>query len=279
MLFPRIPAEICASICAEVEPVDLVALCRTSRLFRDEAQRILYHTVDLQGRPMRSLRSWALAVTRHSHLGERVHALSLELPETLKLSASDGMKIKRALRACINLKELKVSCEEDFGPNVRPDASSGWMVNEASFRLTKFANTYFSSRSTTKFWDAQSEIRVLSIPHIYGFPFADEQLPNLIAIGGLQLYSLPVGRPLQRIETCFHPDFSPIARFSQTLTTLNIVQTILDHNSTLADTVTSIVDLLPALVHFGIAELEQYVRRPFRYIHLTKFKNSGLRSF
>jgi hypothetical protein len=189
------------------------------------------------------------------------------------------MKIKRALRTCINLKELKVSCEEDFGPNVRPDASSGWMVNEASFRLTKFANTYFSSRSTTKFWDAQSEIRVLSIPHIYGFPFADEQLPNLIAIGGLQLYSLPVGRPLQRIETCLHPDFSPIARFSQTLTTLNIVQTILDHNSTLADTVTSIVDLLLALVHFDIAELEQYVRRPFRYIHLTKFQNSGLRSF
>ncbi|KAJ6594586.1 hypothetical protein B0H19DRAFT_1247247 [Mycena capillaripes] len=252
-----LPPEICVLICAEVEdPGKLAILCRTSRLFLDQAQRILYHTVDLEGRPMRSVRSWALAVTRHSHLAERVHALSLQLPETLKLSPSDATKVQRALSACVNLKELKFSCIEVYGHGNRPDSIHGWMINEAPFRLTKFANTYFNFSWITDFWIAQSQIRVLSIPHSYSSSLSTKAwLPNLIAVAVSSLQALPVERPLQRIEASIQRDFSLLAQFSRTLTTLNLVGEWVDHELTLFDVVANIADLLPALVHLGISEL------------------------
>ncbi|KAJ6616691.1 hypothetical protein B0H10DRAFT_1381067 [Mycena sp. CBHHK59/15] len=56
-----LPPEICATICGEVDRAALGVLCRISPLLRDQAQRMLYHTVDLQDRNMRLLRSWCLA--------------------------------------------------------------------------------------------------------------------------------------------------------------------------------------------------------------------------
>ncbi|KAJ7633482.1 hypothetical protein DFH06DRAFT_693234 [Mycena polygramma] len=207
-----IPPEVHALICAVVEdPTELVTLCRTSCIFRDQAQRILYHRVDLNGRPMRSVRSWALAVTRHPHLAERVHALALQLPETLKLSPSDGSKIKGALSACVNLKELRVSCAEVYAHG-HPDSIHGRMINDAPFRLIKFANSYFNFDNIADFFDAQSDIRVLSSygSYVYGsIPSSDTQLPNLIALSVPSLGALPFGRPLQRIETRFQNGYSP----------------------------------------------------------------------
>ncbi|KAF7376659.1 hypothetical protein MSAN_00082700 [Mycena sanguinolenta] len=253
----HIPPEIFLLICAEVEePPTLAALCRTSPIFRDEAQRVLYRTIDLEGRDIRSFWSWAHAVTQNPHLAGRVHALSLQLPEDRKLAPADVTKIQRALHACVNLKELKLSCNEANGS----ESLHGWMLDGAPFRLTKFANTYFSSVYLEKsFWNTQSEIRALSLPRMHPSMtpamFDAGRLPNLIAFGALPWQALPPGRPLQRLETSFSRDVPPLAQYSRTLTTLNLVRESLDNDVTLFRTITNIVGLLPALLHFGIAEL------------------------
>ncbi|KAJ7141117.1 hypothetical protein C8R44DRAFT_866768 [Mycena epipterygia] len=257
-----LPPEICALICDKVEePKTLARLCRTSRLFRDQGQRILYHTVDLQGcsRSMRSLKSWCLAVTRHSHLAKRVHALSLFLPANLE--TPDAEKVAHALVRCVNLKELDVS-GETFARGRRPDSVQMWMI-DCPFRLTKFTDSYFQCDIWGfKFWTVQSEIRVLSLPDpLARFPCSDEQLPNLIAIRVPTFFGLPAGRPLQRLETGFPNglNYSSLAQYSQTLTTLNLLRKSVCPNVTISNTLESIAGVLPALVHLGIAELVKEV--------------------
>ncbi|KAF8143348.1 hypothetical protein K438DRAFT_1783849 [Mycena galopus ATCC 62051] len=275
----HVPLEICSIICTQVDdPSTLAALCRTSRSFRDEAQRILYHTIDLGGHPIRHVKSWARAITRNAHLAGRVHALSLQLPQARKLAESDSedvSKIQRALHSCINLKELKFT-----GVNLealrRPKHAYVWILDDAPFWLTKFDNSYFATGALKRFWPAQSDIRVLSLPHSIDAPtvFADGQLPNLIALRVPQWPVLPQGRPLQRLETGFTNDFSPLAHYSGTLTTLNLVCEW--YYPGLLGPITNIPTLLPALLHFGIAECVKLLPmclswNAFRRPHLQDF--------
>ncbi|KAJ6507401.1 hypothetical protein C8R47DRAFT_92998 [Mycena vitilis] len=114
---------------------------------------------------------------------------------------------------------------------------------------------------THHFFDAQSDIRVLSShgSYVYGsIPSKDTQLPNLIALSVPSVGALPIGRPLQRIETRFQHDCSLLGRYSETLTTLDLVRERVDWNVSLSDTVIIIADLLPALVHLGVSELIQH---------------------
>ncbi|KAJ7368993.1 hypothetical protein DFH08DRAFT_947874 [Mycena albidolilacea] len=210
MSFSTLPPEICGAICAEVKELrgNLAVLCTTSRNFCREAQRILYHSVDLQGREMRATKSWARAVTQYTHLAERMHALTLQLPSIESLDVSDIAKIVKVLSRCINLKEL---CGV-------PEC----MISACPFRLQKFENLApFKGWWDDDFWKTQTEIRVLSLT--YFPPSLENQLPvpNLIALRIAVLHNLPE-RPLQRVETGFHTDLTPLARYSRTLTTLNL---------------------------------------------------------
>ncbi|KAJ7467056.1 hypothetical protein FB451DRAFT_1484062 [Mycena latifolia] len=251
-----LPPEVWAYICGEMdERRHLVLLGRTSRLFRDQAQRILYYRVDLEECSMRGVKSWCLAVTRHSILAERVHALALLLPGNME--PSDATKIERALTRCVNLKELKLSGEV-YASGHRVSSLNGWMINDCPFRLTKFSNSYFNFEWIKEFWGVQSNIRVLSIP-FGSFPCSDGQLPNLIAVKVPYVHGLPPHRPLQRIETGFQRDYSALAQYSKTLTTLNVLRQWVEE-ITLLENLTSIVDLLPALVHLGIVEVKKEPR-------------------
>ncbi|KAJ7893459.1 hypothetical protein B0H14DRAFT_2685023 [Mycena olivaceomarginata] len=209
MSFSTLPPEICGAICAEVKELrsNLAVLCTTSRNFCHEAQRILYHSVDLQGREMRATKSWAGAVTQHTHLAERMHALTVQLPSIESLDVSDIAKIVEALSRCINLKELRGVPE--------------CMISACPFRLEKFENLApFKGWWDDDFWKTQTEIRVLS--PLYFPPSLENQMPvpNLIALRIVDLHTLPE-RPLQRVETGFHTDLTPLVRYSRTLTTLN----------------------------------------------------------
>ncbi|KAJ6560317.1 hypothetical protein B0H19DRAFT_1147261, partial [Mycena capillaripes] len=252
-----LPPEICSTICDEVEESrSLARLCRTSRLFRDRAQPILYHSVDLStsGRSMRAVKSWTTTVTRHPHLAERVHTLALRLPATVAFEAKDATKLKQALDCCVNLKELRA-----LGDGGRwPDGSHGWMINGCPFRLTAFENQYFRDLWIQKFWEEQTEIRMLSIPHS-PYPICPDILPNVIALETTYLVDLPEDRALQRFQTDFHRDFSPLKQYAQTLTTLNIRRKWTDQKCSLSDSLIAIAVSLPALVHLGIIELVKQV--------------------
>ncbi|KAF8182159.1 hypothetical protein K438DRAFT_1975697 [Mycena galopus ATCC 62051] len=248
---PTLPPEICSAICDELEESTgtLAHLCRTSRNFCYLAQRFLYRSVDLRGRDMRAMKSWARAVTRHTHLAERVHALALQLPEIQTLDILDTTKIGRALHRCVNLKELRLSADSDSLVH------HGWIMDDYPFRLEKFQGL-IGLGDSTYFWKTQTQIRVLSLPRLAILPSFENQLLDVIALGTPYLNDLPA-RPLQRIETWFQWDFSPLAQYSQTLTTLNIRGKCFHRGFFISRTLAAIADSLPALVHLGMTELEK----------------------
>ncbi|KAJ7698774.1 hypothetical protein B0H14DRAFT_3036653 [Mycena olivaceomarginata] len=235
----RLPPEICAKICQDVGRKDLVTLCRTSRMFG--AQWLIYHTVDLSHRTSRALHSWCLAVMRHSRLAERVHALSLGLSRDLSFS-SDAEKIAHALSKCVNLKELAIHHDDSgpFGALYESQMSSiqGWIITKCPFRLTKFSNSYFKNSFLAQFWTPQSEIR-----------------------------SLPVDRPLQRIQLRWGRNvvgdldqLSSLAKYSATLTTLNLLQTSFIQRISTRQIFDTVSQGLPGLLHLGITETGEYTK-------------------
>ncbi|KAJ6515314.1 hypothetical protein C8R45DRAFT_1086533 [Mycena sanguinolenta] len=135
MALSTLPPEICGITCDELEELggNLAPLCRTSRNFHSQTQRILYRSIDLQEGGMRAVKLWARTVTRHAHLAERIHALAL--PDMHLIDVSDIPKIVHALKKCVNLKELRISGADQSVPR---HFGSGWMFDEYPFRLQKF---------------------------------------------------------------------------------------------------------------------------------------------
>src|ERR1700761_4956450 len=255
----NLPPEICANICEELGQKDRITLCRTSRLLGDQAQRLIYRTVDLRCCTARALRSWCLAVTRHSELAERVHALYLDLPTDLA-SSSDLGKIARALSRCLDIKELSIYPENSgpFGERWEGRSIRGWLITKCPFRLTKFSHSYFKNAFLSEFWTPQSDIRVLAIPTCTEkFPCYDDQLPNLIALAVGDVRSLPIGRALQRIQLRWSrysaqelAELSDLGRYSATLTTLNLVQISMTQHISTLQIFDTVVHGLPGLLHF-----------------------------
>ncbi|KAJ7368956.1 hypothetical protein DFH08DRAFT_947840 [Mycena albidolilacea] len=248
MSFSALPPEIYGSICHELNELgsNLAPLCTISRNFSREAQRILYHSVDLRGREMCAVMSWAYTITEHTHLAERVHALVLQLPAIKSLDISDNAKIVKALRKWINLEELR--------------GAHGWMISGLPFRLQKFENLApWEGGVEDDFWKTQTEIRVLSLPYLPNLPSFENQLPNVIALGTPTLNVLPA-RPLQRVETAFlaNGKFSPLAQYSQTLTTLSVRGASAYGPASIPDTLTSIAASVPALLHLSIIDLQKW---------------------
>ncbi|KAJ7181470.1 hypothetical protein C8R43DRAFT_1116840 [Mycena crocata] len=261
-----LPPEICAQICKDVGRKDLVTLCRTSRLFGDQAQRMLYRKVDLSRCTTRALLSWCLAVTRRSQLAERVHTLSLSLSYGLSFS-SDVTKIAKALSKCLNLKELSIHRDifGSFGPRKDMDGGSiqGWIVTQCPFRLTKFSNGYFKTSFLAQFWTPQSEIRVLAIPNCHDrFPLFDDQLPHLVALEVGNLKALPADRPLQRIQLRWGrygtvDSLSCLGRYSASLTTLHLVQHFVVPSTSTLQILDTFAHELPALLHLALIETDE----------------------
>ncbi|KAJ7155762.1 hypothetical protein C8R46DRAFT_1116401 [Mycena filopes] len=268
-----LPPEICATICEGVGRKDLVTLCRTSRLFGDQAQRMLYRTVDLSRPTPRALSSWCLAVNRRSHLAERVHTLDLGLPDDLAFS-SDVAKIARALSRCINLKELSVHVDRfgSFGPQSSSNNSiQGWILTKCPFRLTKFSNGFFNESFLAQFWTPQAELRVLALPNCgirFGsrFPTYEDQLPHLIAleVGGVE--ALPHDRPLQRIQLRWvgerFAEVSPLsglARFKQLQTLVLYCQRITAFGNYHLDDVADLSDFASAIMKEACPTLRRAV--------------------
>ncbi|KAF8182156.1 hypothetical protein K438DRAFT_1840400 [Mycena galopus ATCC 62051] len=252
-----LPPEICSAICDELKESTgtLAFLCRTSRDFCHQAQRLLYRSVDLRGRDLRAVRSWARAVTRHAHLAERMYALALELPDIRDIDPeTDTTKIIRALGRCVNLKELRITGEEDSGVH-------GWIISDYPFRLEKFESL---PTLLSFFWKTQTQIRVLSLPNCRHLPSFEDELLDVIALGVPSLSDLPA-RPLQRIETRFHDDFSPLAQYSRTLTTLSIRVPAREWVESSLYSLADIAASVPALVHLSIAELKKASINVFPY--------------
>src|ERR1700691_3275980 len=73
-----LPVDIYSTICRHAATKDLATLCRVSQTFRDEAERILYYSVNVthitEGE---RLMSWCNVIATSQQRAMRVHALRL----------------------------------------------------------------------------------------------------------------------------------------------------------------------------------------------------------
>ncbi|KAF7335354.1 hypothetical protein MSAN_02346200 [Mycena sanguinolenta] len=255
--FSRIPAELWAIICDEVHNTPtLASLCRISSNSRlgAEALRILYHSVDLRDCPTRVVQSWSRTIMNNTSLAERVHALALRLPSPLRFEVSDATKIGCALGKCVNLKELRVFGEllEKTG-TYQNDGIHGWLINDCSFRLTKFESFYFEDRNIERFWRNQTEIQLLAA-RTSSCLRDPEVLPQVIALR-TDLLDFPEGRALQRISTRLEDRYiQRLARSTAvTLTTLYLSRDLVDRFS-LGDAIAAVAKYFVDLIHLVIVE-------------------------
>ncbi|KAK7062235.1 hypothetical protein R3P38DRAFT_2834215 [Favolaschia claudopus] len=259
MLSARIPPEICALVCDEVKtPGELALLCRTSTIFRAQAQRLLYHSINLQTCSMRKVRSWAVVIARNTQLAVLVQALALYLPIDISFDALDAHKVGRVLASCTNLKELRVS-----GPD-RPSgflhgSNAGWMLNNCFFRLTKFENLYFHDDWIKYFYSKQDQLSVLVTYNSSYFSDRQHLLPALTAVGMTQMSHLPAGKALERIEIGLEADMLPLLQYKSTLTTLNLVRHWHDSQFSIGHAIKAVAESLPDIVHLGLVESEEFL--------------------
>ncbi|KAF7311822.1 hypothetical protein MIND_00192700 [Mycena indigotica] len=240
----HLPPEICALICAVVEPKTLFALARVSRTFRDEAQRLIFQSVDLRDSG-KALAGWCRAVSRNARLGGYVRRFTISSREVVA-GSDDPARVARALKKCTGLQRLAT-----------------WVIDHVSFRLTHFSNSHFRFAFLRQFFNRQTDIRVLSLPMMPvglldgAFPCSDDQLPKLIALEVPSTDLLPTEpRPLQRIQLRLTHQYIPrdltrLQLFAATLTSLSISEVAV---ISLEETFAAIAQAVPHLQHLALTE-------------------------
>ncbi|KAF7305770.1 hypothetical protein HMN09_00730700 [Mycena chlorophos] len=266
--FASLPPELLNRILLDVDSGTLVSLCRTARIFIDPAQYILYAHIRLASE---SLNSWCTAVRNHRHLAQRAHSLHVSLPH----SSDPPEEVHHALRACVNLTELRISCDSPpfsnptwnpFDEDVQDDDSepcvhdSPWSFSDYGFHLTKFENMYFDPLQLRSLLAQQSHLRILAGHHPFGVNDEPDEhkLPRLIGLGA-PLASIPSHLPLQRIQLPLpsgwmpHDFLAPLSQLSRTLTTLNIVS-LTPHHYSFTASLRQLAAAVPGLEHIALAE-------------------------
>ena len=168
------PPEICSLICRDpiIERLDLNSICFISHTFRNEAQRELSCCFPcLQGD--RRVKDWCLSLKRRPHLAKNIRGLALLLPRPSAFRETDIFRLTRALRMCVNLKELSVLFQ--VCRRRRPGLHEYQYLSSTQtrillsvrhrFNLTKFVNGYFSQDSSYfgDFLDSQPNLESLEL--------------------------------------------------------------------------------------------------------------------
>jgi hypothetical protein len=189
-----IPPEICGIICQDIDltKYDLLVLYAVSRAFREEAQRILYSSVLLNDRVQ--LKSFCISVLRQPYLVRGMRKLVLVMPSETYVDPDDFSRIVKMLRLSTDLRDLRVLCDSSSRPGM---AIQSWILEGHTFKLTTFANSYFSYGRMEKFLASQPEIETLHIVRQCSAGLDGMLMPNLknlrcsISATMSDLYSLP----------------------------------------------------------------------------------------
>ncbi|KAF7322121.1 hypothetical protein MKEN_00735900 [Mycena kentingensis (nom. inval.)] len=251
-LAPALPPEVCGIICGLVDTQSLIALATVSRPFRHEAQRAIFHTVDLVSLGADAAREWRLAIRKNPRLSPGVTSVSFWMPPL-----SDAQVMTGALKKCKNIKRLAIW-------DTRADSTHTWIA-EGPFRLRVFVNAALQLTPSSPFWKQQKHVRVLSFPLPADkytkekFPCRADQLPDLVAVDVVDLRMLPPApRALERIQLNAKLGYitkglrvTELARFAYTLTHLNMTGVVFKQ---LREILTIFLRAVPRLVHLGMSE-------------------------
>jgi len=141
--------EICSLICQDptMQRSDLNSICLISPTFRREAQRLLsYRFPCLRGASR--IKAWCLSLKRRPHFALDVQELVLLMPPQAAFPPDNMTPLIRALRMCVNLKELAV-LSQWRRPGFRDTALPMFLMSDLPFTLTKFVNDYFCQSSVS----------------------------------------------------------------------------------------------------------------------------------
>ncbi|KAJ7055951.1 hypothetical protein C8F01DRAFT_1156452 [Mycena amicta] len=109
-----IPPEIVNRIASNIPSTRLPTLCRVSRSFRAEVERVLYHTIDLSTKyNRRRLKSLFLVLGRHEYLSLLVRAVFLSYPPS-GFRPEEQEELSRILKRCTKLRALSIHRLSDF---------------------------------------------------------------------------------------------------------------------------------------------------------------------
>jgi hypothetical protein len=139
----RLPAELYRYVLQNVSnSSDLLSLCSTSRFIRDEAERILYHDVDLHNCSNEQVQSWSTRVASCPRVAAFVRRLCLPATEGPGLTF-DGVEhvlqsMLRALQAVSNITELSIRPHSLSTGLIEHRYYSTEVIHQYSFQLRKF---------------------------------------------------------------------------------------------------------------------------------------------
>ncbi|KAF7314652.1 hypothetical protein MKEN_00939000 [Mycena kentingensis (nom. inval.)] len=258
---PVFPNEILGIVSEHADHKALFTLCKTSSVLRALAQPLLFEQVEL-GPSTRFILGWCHAIERNPRLATRTRSLTMSLP--FHLRDEDRTSVLRALRTCVQLKELSVYALA--GETWSGDAS---VLVGFPFRLRAFRNSYFRwDDGMAQFLVEQERIQLLNVPFKLS-DFADEEiqdffrrpawslsgpgqsrLPNLTAVS---MHTPLPRRPFRGIEAFFSGGYVGfLESYASTLTTLSLKtkQMYVSQSVVLGCLAAS----TPNLVHLALAE-------------------------
>jgi hypothetical protein len=190
----RLPTELHRNIILHCYPHDLTNICRVSRLFKNEAQPILYESAELTYYDYDRILAWSRTIDSRPHLAHMVHLLIL--PYELSLSGPLWARGKfhtslaSALRKTVNLKGISIIQIPEATPRAsgRVFTLLPKMLVGCSFRLQSFCgrlSTQGFLEDWWKFFSEQKEIRYWDpVPRIpgHGMILPRDMFPDLTAI-------------------------------------------------------------------------------------------------
>lgn len=260
-----LPPEVCGLICQQssLNRKDLRMLCAVSTSFRVEAERLLYTHVHL--RTLCHIRSWCVSLASRPHLAGRVQLLSLSMPPSVDLAASDYSLLLFALAACANLKDLQFL--SDGRSPEGADASQTLFLEGHPWQLFKFTNSYFNPAILRSFFESQPDMQTLVMrarehesPKPVYLPRNLTTLDTSAAV--LRSIANASGLRVKRLQ--YHmahargadelPTFVALARLSHSLTTLSIVRHGIDEGMDVAVVAACIAAQLPQLRYFRLMD-------------------------
>ncbi|KAF9480809.1 hypothetical protein BDN70DRAFT_877126 [Pholiota conissans] len=270
-----IPSEIYGIICQDslLSKHDLRTLCFVSRTFCEEAERILYSSVELNDQDR--LRSFCDSVIRRPLLALSLRQLVLHMSPQPSIDPDDRSRIVRVLHLSTNLQDLRI-----LGQTKSALSMENWILEGHEFKLTTFANSYFFQGKLRKFLESQSELETLmftwrTATRLYGTPLP-HTIKNLSCPGSIvqELCDLPLASTvtLERLQitivqslSLWAPDifFERIkGRFGgETIKTFSIRKFATRRDWNMTSIIASVAKHWPAIIFL---EIRDYTEEPPR---------------
>ena len=214
-----LPVDVYSTICRHTAIKDLTTLCRVTKMFQDEAERILYYSVDITHMTNgKHLMAWCNDIAESQRRSMRVYTLRfparfISSPQdaTPTLSLHVQQAIARALRAFVNLSDLSLRIgllEREGTPSLLR-----WSFEECRFSLAAISGN-FPGLTLDDIWNVVSEhpnIRYWTPSHPFLKSLSSipsNVLPRVADVFFVRPDAIKylVGRPIKRIAWYF-PSF------------------------------------------------------------------------